>query len=148
MIYLLRWWWLPPEKENTMLNEIINWLLYHSGEIMSTLILYLFWRIWWENSWWIVMLGGNCVTGLTLFLISVVKNNLPQVIPLVSQTNHFNSLYHTEHILYMVYQPFLPTTTHFTISNIPPFFYYTVRLSLCQIFGLGLVSQLCYVILS
>jgi len=65
---------------------------------------------------------------------------------MVSNTNHFNSLYHTEHILYMVlqiipYQPFLPTTPHFSISNLPPFFYYTVRLSLCQISRTGIVIE-------
>ena len=49
-IYLLLWWVSPLPKENTMLNQITQWLLFHSMEILIFILLYLFWKVWWENT--------------------------------------------------------------------------------------------------
>ena len=52
-IFIIEWLWFS-QKENQMNNillQMMEWLIYHSIEIILLILCVIGWKLWWEISW-------------------------------------------------------------------------------------------------
>ena len=51
-IYYWVWWFSQKENQmNNILLQIMEWLIYHSIEIILLILCVVGWKLWWEISW-------------------------------------------------------------------------------------------------